>query len=326
VTEAYNAPAAAPVLGKAAELRRLELLVTRKLDGLLHGEFLGFQPGPGTEFHGARAYEAGDDARRIDWNLSARSLGPQLRTTLADRELQTWVVLDSSSSMYFGTSEREKADVAFASVAAFGFLTARQGNHFGVMVGGRDEVTRLAPSSTRVGLMATLSRLYDFPRREEAPAENADLAATLRALERAHPRRGLVIVVSDFLDTGEWDRSLARLSIAHQVLAVQVVDRREYELPAAGMLTLVDAETGREIEVQSNSAALRLRYAAAARERHDMISNKIRKAGAGHLVLATDRDWLLDIVRFVAGSRTIRRTVTTLPDQRAGASQLRSVQ
>jgi uncharacterized protein (DUF58 family) len=135
-----------------------------------------------------------------------------------------------------------------------------------------------------------------------------------------------VIVISDFLDTGGWDRSLARLAIAHQVLAVQVVDRREYELPAAGMLTLVDAESGREIEVQSNSAALRLRYAAAARERHDIIGNKIRKAGAGHLVLATDRDWLLDIVRFIAGSRTTRRTVSNLPEQRARAGQLRSVQ
>ena len=108
----------APVIRKAAELRRLELLVTRRLDGLLRGEFLGVQTGPGTEFAGSRQYEAGDDARRIDWNLTARSLSPQLRTTEADRELQTWVVADCSASMYFGTAEREKSELVFAASAA----------------------------------------------------------------------------------------------------------------------------------------------------------------------------------------------------------------
>ncbi|HWS47264.1 MAG TPA: DUF58 domain-containing protein [Acidimicrobiia bacterium] len=314
----------APVARKAAELRRLELLVTRRLDGLLRGEFLGVQPGPGTDFAGSRDYEAGDDARRIDWNLTARSLAPQIRTTDADRELQTWVIVDRSASMNFGTTVREKADVAFAAVAAFGFLTARHGNQFGVMVAGGDRVTRLGPSSTRTSLMATLSRLYDVPRREDRPGPDADLIGALGTLERARPRRGQVIVISDFLDGGDWHRSLGRLALQHQVLAVQVVDRRELELPTVGMLTLVDAETGREITVQSGSSALRERYARAARERDDAIGRKIREAGCPRLVLATDSDWLLDIVRFVVGSRTLRRAATTARDQRVRAPQLRS--
>src|SRR5689334_10981628 len=106
------------VAAKAQQLRRLELLVTRRLDGLLRGEFLGLQPGPGTEPYGTRQYEAGDDARRIDWNLTARSLSPQLRTTEADRELSTWLVVDRSASMNFGTANSEKSEVAFASAAA----------------------------------------------------------------------------------------------------------------------------------------------------------------------------------------------------------------
>jgi uncharacterized protein (DUF58 family) len=312
----YDAPPVVPVLGKAAELRRLELLVTRRLDGLLHGEFLAVAPGPGTEFAGSRAYEPGDDARRIDWNLSARMLGPHLRTTHADRELSTWVVLDRSARMQFGTAQREKADVAFAALAAFGFLTGRPGNRFGVLVGGGDEVVRLGPVSTRNGLMGVLSRLYDTPRRDAQPGDGAALADALIALERAHPRRGLVIVVSDFLDGSDWDRPLARLSIAHQTLAVQVVDPREHELPAVGMLTLIDTESGRAIDVQTNSPALRSRYAAAAQDRDAAIRERLRAAGASQLVLATDRDWLIDIVRFIAGSRTTRR---------ARAAQLRSV-
>src|SRR4051794_24830543 len=249
--EIHHDGGVAPVARKAAELRRLELLVTRRLDGMLRGEFLGRQSGPGSEVSGARTYEAGDDSRWIDWNLTARSISPQVRTTDADRELQTWTVVDRSASMDFGTSEREKSDVAFAAAAAFGFLTARHGNRFGILVAGNEKVTRLGPTSTRPELLATLSKLYDTPRMSKRSADNADLAAALATLERSRPRRGQVIVISDFLDDGHWRESVARLALAHQVLCVQVVDPRELVLPDAGMLTLVDTESGRNIHVRS---------------------------------------------------------------------------
>jgi uncharacterized protein (DUF58 family) len=315
----------AAVARKAAELRRLELLVTRRLDGLLRGEFLGRQSGPGSEVAGARAYEAGDDSRWIDWNLTARSIGPQIRTTEADRELQTWAIVDRSASMSFGTQAREKSEVAFAAAAAFGFLTARHGNRFGMLVCGGDRIVRLEPTSTRPQLLASLSKLYDIPRRTRRSDPDADLAAALRSLERGHPRRGQVIVVSDFLDETEWRQPIARLALAHQVLCVQIVDPRELTLPAAGMLTLVDTETGRDIHVQSNSAALRDRYAAAAKERHEGIGRRIREAGSEHLVLFTDADWLIEIVRFVAGRRTLRRHPSLSRNLRGRATRLRSV-
>ncbi len=314
------------VARKAAELRRLELLVTRRLDGLLRGEFLGRTPGPGSDVAGARPYEAGDDSRWIDWNLTARSIGPQVRTTEADRELQIWTVVDRSASMNFGTAEREKGEVAFAAAAAFGFLTARHGNRFGMLVAGGESVLRLGPTSTRSELLASLSRLYDVPRRRARTDGDADLTGALDALERARPRRGQVIVISDFLDATDWPRHLARLGQTQQMLCVQVVDRRELALPAAGMLTLVDTESGRNVHVQSNSARLRERYATAAAERHADIARRIREAGSEHLVLFTDSDWLIEIVRFVAGRRTLRRHTTLSPRFRVGASPLRRVQ
>jgi uncharacterized protein (DUF58 family) len=315
----------APVARKAAELRRLELLVTRRLDGLVRGEFLGRQSGPGSEVSGARAYEAGDDSRWIDWNLTARSITPQVRTTEADRELQTWTVLDRSASMNFGTVEREKSEVAFAATAAFGFLTARHGNRFGMLVAGEADVKRLGPSSTRPDLLASLSRLYDLPRVADHAADRADLDATLQHLERSRPRRGQVVVVSDFLDATDWRASVARLTHAHQVLCVQVVDPRELELPAAGVLSFVDTETGRNISIQTSSTALRDRYAAAAKERHEGIGRDILEAGSEHLVLSTDSDWLMDIVRFVASRKTVRRHTSLSQQQRVRATRLRSV-
>jgi uncharacterized protein (DUF58 family) len=212
--------------------------------------------------------------------------------------------------MNFGTAVVEKSEIAFAAAAAFGFLIARYGNRFGMLVAGGDEVVRLGPSGARPALLADLSRLYDIPKRSTPPAPGADLAGTLYALERAHPRRGQVIVVSDFLDDGDWPRALTRLAFGHQLLCVQVVDPRELSLPAVGMMTLVDSETGKRMRVQSNSSALRKRYEDAARQRHDAIGHRVRAAGGEHLALYTDRDWLLDIVKFVASRRAMRRGAT----------------
>src|SRR5439155_350360 len=174
----------AAVARKAAELRRLELLVTRRLDGLLRGEFLGRQSGPGSEVAGARSYEPGDDSRWIDWNLTARSITAQIRTTEADRELQTWTVVDRSASMSFGTGEREKSDVAFAAAAAFGFLIARHGNRFGMLVAGGDDVVRLGPTSTRPELLASLSKLYDSVEAVRHPEANARIGRRRRSRGR----------------------------------------------------------------------------------------------------------------------------------------------
>jgi uncharacterized protein (DUF58 family) len=193
-----------------------------------------------------------------------------------------------------------------------------------MLVSGGDEVVRLGPTSTRPELLASLSRLYDDSRRTGRSEHETDLVATLRSLERARPRRGQVIVVSDFLDDTDWHRAVARLAIGQQMLCVQVVDPRELSLPAAGMLTLVDTETGRNVHVQSNSSALRDRYAAAARERHETIGRRIRDGGSEHLVLSTDSDWLIEIVRFVAGRKTMRRHTSLSRHQRARAA-LRSV-
>jgi uncharacterized protein (DUF58 family) len=155
-------------------------------------------------------------------------------------------------------------------------------------------------------MLASLSRLYDEPRHQQRPSAAADLAVGLATVERVHRRRGQVVVVSDFLDTGDWVTPLRRLGLRHQVVAVQVIDRRELELPAVGILTVVDTETGRQMDLQTNSEGLRARYAVAAKQRNDTIAANIRAAGAEQLTLSTDGDWLLQVVRFV-GARQARR-------------------
>lgn len=304
-------------LAPERRLRRLELAVTRRLDGLLHGQYLGLLPGVGSEPAGSREYRPGEDeVRRMDWSVTARTTVPHVRTVDADRELATWVLVDGTPSMDFGTAEFEKRELAVGAVAAVGFLTAGTGNRLGAHLLGPDGVRRFPARTGRTHLLGMLRTLLAVPRGAPAGAPAA-LFGAIDDVHRAVRRRGLVVVVSDFLDgldddglgaaPPDWERPLRRLAGRHQVLAVQVTDPRERELPDVGLLTLVDPETGRRREVSTAGRRLRERYAAAARTQQASIASALRRAGAAHLPLRTDGDWIADIVRHVHAQRRLSR-------------------
>jgi uncharacterized protein (DUF58 family) len=297
-----------------AVLRQLELLVSRRLDGLLQGDFQGLVPGGGSEAGDGRVYRPGDDVRRMDWNLTARTTVPHVRETIIDRELETWLFVDGSASLNFGTAGCEKRDLALFAAAAVGFLTARQGNRVGTVLTTADGTITRPPRSGRTQLLARLHELaaYRAPDASAARRPTTDLASAVEITSRVARRRGLVVVVSDFLEPQNWERPLRGLASRHDVLAVEVLDPRELEIPPVGLLMLVDPETGRRVEVQTGSAKLRARFAAAAADQRAGIAAAIRRAGVEHLQLRTDRDWLRDLVRFVVARRR-RRAGRPLP-------------
>jgi uncharacterized protein (DUF58 family) len=286
--------------GRVRELlHRLELTVNRRLDGVLQGEYLGLVPGHGSEPGEARDYQPGDDVRRIDWNVTARLDAPHTRETIADRELQTWALIDLSPSLDFGTAACEKRDLAIISLGAVGFLTSRTGNRFGVVVADGSGIESMPALGGRANLYATLQRVAGRPRSGDGVGPTP-LAEAIHRLGTLHRRRGLAVVISDFLSSDDWSGALARLAVRHEVLAIEIVDPRELALPDVGLLTLVDPETGRRRDVQTSSPRLRARYAEAAAQQRSRIAADIRRAGADHLTLRTDRDWFDDLVRFVA--------------------------
>jgi uncharacterized protein (DUF58 family) len=261
-------------------------------------------PGPGSEPGDSREYQEGDDVRRIDWNLTARTAVPHVRDAVADRELETWAVVDCSASLDFGTADCEKRDLALAAVAAIGFLTARTGNRMGALIVRPDGITRVPPRPGRAALFALLHKLATHDRVDGGGP--TDLGEAMHGLVLSRRRRGLAVVVSDFLSTPGWEKPLRALASRHQTVAMEVVDPRELELPNVGYLTLVDPETGRLMEIQTAKASLRQRYADAAAAQRAEIGAAIRRSGAAHIVLRTDRDWLREIVEFVARTRRHR--------------------
>ncbi|RSN68381.1 DUF58 domain-containing protein [Actinomadura sp. WAC 06369] len=288
-------------------LRRLEIVIVRRLDGLLQGDHLGLVPGPGSEPAEGRAYAPGDDVRAMDWSLTARTAAPHVRDRVADRELETWALVDATASMDFGTGRVEKRDLAVAAVAAVGFLTDRAGNRIGAQVVGGAGARLVPPRTGRPHLLALLRALLDAPRTPQDAPDGRYLGAGADLLRRtAGTRRGLAVVVSDFLEPPEsWERPLRLLAVHHQVLAVEVVDPRELTLPDVGVLTVVDPESGRRRDVPTASRRLRERYAAAALEQRAAVAAGLRRAGAAHLRLRTDGDWVRDIARHVLAQRRL---------------------
>ncbi|GAA2877604.1 DUF58 domain-containing protein [Streptosporangium fragile] len=283
----------------------------RRLDGLLHGAHQGLMPGPGTEFGDSRVYVPGeDDIRRMDWAVTARTTVPHVRDLIADRELETWVLADLSPSMDFGTAQMEKRDLVVAAVGAIGFLTARIGNRFGAYVLHDEHIHRMPARGGRPALYGLLHSLMDAPRGRTV-ADAPDLAEGIELLASARRRHGLRVIISDFLDPEptldpdvelSWERPIRRLAARHQVLAVEVIDPRELELPPVGLVSLTDPETGRSREVRL-TPKIRRAYAEAAAAQRATNQMVLRRCGVAHLVLRTDRDWVFDVAQFVLRQR-----------------------
>jgi uncharacterized protein (DUF58 family) len=282
-------------------LRALDLSIGRRMEGLLAGDYRSVLLGEGTELAQVRPYVAGDDVRRIDWNVTARTEIPHVRVQLAERVLVTWLMLDTSASMQFGTADRRKADVAEGVALAIGHVATRRGNRLGLVTFGDSHPRTLPPRQGRVALLGLLSGLRQEPDTAQAGATAlGDALLQTAALAR---QRAAVVVVSDFRSPIEWRRQLLELSARHDVVAVEIRDPREQELPNAGALWLVDPETGRQIRVDTRSRRLRERFAAAAAEERREVSRTLTRAGARHVVLSTSGDWLRQLAAFLKRGR-----------------------
>jgi uncharacterized protein (DUF58 family) len=281
-----------------ALLRALDVTIGRKMQGLLAGDYRSALLGDGTELAQVRPYVPGDDdVRRIDWNVTARTSVPHVRVHLAERVLVTWLVLDTSASMHFGTADRRKADVAEGVAIAVGNVATRRGNRLGLVTFGDDRPRALPPRQGRVGLLGLLSTLRDEPSLENAG--ETSLGEALHRTASLARQRSAVVVVSDFRGPLDWRRPLLELSSRHDVIAVEIRDPREQELPNAGVLWLVDPETGRQLRADTRNERLRARFAAAAAAERAELARVLAAAGARHVVLTTAGDWLRSLAVFL---------------------------
>ena len=287
-----------------AFLRAVDLQIGRRLDGLLTGEHRTAALGMGTELAQIREWVPGDDVRRIDWNATARSNEVQVRVDVAERALTSWVLLDVSPSMRFGTADRRKWDVAEGVAVATGHLASRRGNRIGVATFGATESLVLPPRQGRVGLLAVLLAVRREPETERVGATS--IGSALTQIAKIARQRSLVVVVSDFRGPHDWRSPLLEVASRHAVVAVEIRDPREQALPNVGHIWLVDPETGRKLHVDTSRRRLRERFAEAAEKDRAALARALASLGVPHLTLTTEGDWLRPFASFVERERRRR--------------------
>ena len=296
-------------------LARLEWRVVRRLDGRLAGGYRTAHRGTGTDLVGLREYTEGDDARHIDWNVTARLNEPQLRVFTEDRELTVWLVLDRSASMTVGPPGRGKHDVLSELALVLARLFGRGGNRVGALLydTGRHDTgaVRIVPPGTgrrhalRIG--AELARTADAGRHDRGQhGSTTDLAAMLDAVAKLARRRALVVVISDFIGDGDWGRSLLRLVPRHEVVALRVIDAADDELPDVGLVVVEDAETGEQLVIDSSDPLLRARLRAGVAERDTRLAAGMSRAGVPLHRIGTDADLASALIEVVASTQRRR--------------------
>jgi uncharacterized protein (DUF58 family) len=269
----------------------------------------------------ARVYNPGeDDVRRMDWAVTARTTIPHVRDVIADRELETWALVDLSRSMHFGTAAMEKRDLAVAAVATLGLLTFRVGDRFGGFILSNGRLQRWPARPGRPALFALLrSLMRDYDGDSGAVARDGvpvlSLAESITQMARAQRKRGLRVVVSDFIERSDaegdvnappsWERPIRELSTRNQTIAVEVLDPRELDIPNVGVVLLQDPESGELRELNTADRKVRRRYSLAARVQRERNRRALRRAGIAHLLLRTDRDWISDTARFALKHRRV---------------------
>ena len=280
-------------------LRALDVSIGRRVQGLLAGDYRSSLFGQGTELAMIRRYVPGDDVRFIDWAVTARTGEPHVRVQLAERVLVTWLVLDTSPSMLFGTADRRKADLAEGVAIAFGHLSTRRGNRLGVITFGDDDEQWLPVRQGRIGLLGLLAALRE---RDGAAPGRVGATSLGEAAHRAGAlarQRSLVVFVSDFRGPRDWREPMLQLAARHEVIAIEIRDPREEQLANVGELWLIDAETGRHVRVDTRSARLRSRYAEAAEAERRELARALQATGVRHTVLTTSGDWLRSLAVFL---------------------------
>ncbi len=279
-------------------LQRLDWQVIRRLDGRLQGDYRSLFYGYGVDFADLREYQPNDDIRYIDWNVTARMDAPYIRQYVEDREITAWFLLDLSPSVDFGTAKSVKRSMLIDFVATLARLLTRHGNRVGALLYGGEAQRMIQARGGRNQVLLLINHLLKQPHLARAPF--TDLTPLLVTALNSIKRRSLIFVISDFIATPGWERSLQLLNRRHEVLAVRLWDPREAELPDVGPIIMEDSETGEQAYVDTHDKGFRLRFAEAGRQREAALSEAFKRAGVDALSLSTGEDLVRAIVRFAA--------------------------
>ncbi len=259
-----------------ARVRQIQIRTHGLVTSALQGSYRSNFRGSGIEFEEVRPYLPGDEVRSIDWNVTARTGGPHVKTYTEDRQLTLHFLVDTSRSMDFGSVEKTKRDAAAEVCALLSFVAVGQQDQVGLTLFADEPGLHLAPDTGHSHILRVVREVVAAQARGAGSSIRGVLEHQLRHLKR----RSLLFLVSDFLgvETDDWGDMLGKAARLHDVICVRVLDPFEEELPAAGVLLMEDIETGGRVEVDTGSARVRADWVEQARERRRALLDTLRRA------------------------------------------------
>ncbi len=275
------------------KVRRIEIRTSHIVDDMLSGQYHSAFKGQGMEFEEVRPYQAGDDIRAIDWNVTARYNDPYVKLFHEERELTVLLLVDLSASQAIGSAGQLKREL-IAELGATLALSAIRNNDKVGLIGFTDEIEKVVPArkGTRHVLRVIRELLYCQP-----VGCGTDIAKALEHLNKTHKRRSVIFLISDFQDTG-YEKLLRIARRKHDIIPVVVGDRREFELPNVGLIELMDSETGQMVIVDTSRKANRLAYEKQARQQAEDRDRLFGKMKMDSIHLMTDEDFVEPLRKF----------------------------
>ena len=283
------------------DVRRIQIVARRQVNDLMAGEYASAFKGRGMEFDSVREYVPGDDIRNIDWNVTARSESPFVKTFCEERELTVMIAVDISASNAFGSTNQSKLDIAAEVAAVLMFTALTNNDRVGLLLFAEDIVRYIPPSKGRGSVLRLVRELLTV----EPVRAQTNLSLALEYLGKVQRRRCVVFWISDFL-TNSFDRSLRIINQKHDCVAVTISDPREEEIPNVGFVTLQDAETGELLELDTSNRKVREWLQSKVRTRRESLKQTFRQAGVDRLDIRTDQPYSKSLHAFFHGRERLR--------------------
>jgi len=277
------------------QIRRLEIKTRKQVEAVFSGEYHSVFKGSGMEFSEVRQYQPGDDVRSIDWNVTARTGHPFLKVFDEERELTVIMMVDASASGGFGTSERFKTEAIAELCATIAFSAIRNGDKVGLMIFTDSIELYIPPAKGRKNVLRIIREILFF----KPQGKGTDIKGALERLNGTVKRKGIVFLLSDFDNTGgDFEKPLNAASRRHDLVAIEVFDPAERELPDVGLITLIDAETEEEVVVDSSNPDFRAKFAKSVAIREKGLSKLFGSHGVDHIKVPSSGSLADPLVKF----------------------------
>ena len=274
------------------KVRKIEIKTRRLSSNIFAGQYHSAFKGRGMAFSEVREYQFGDDVRDIDWNVTARFHKPYVKVFEEERELTVMLLIDVSGSLDFGTRQQLKAEMVTEIAATLAFSAIQNNDKIGVIFFSDKVEKYIPPQKGRKHILYIIREMLDF----HPESKKTDLSETLQFLSNVIKRRCTVFVLSDFYTRNSFSQSLTICSKKHDVVAIQVYDPFDKELPNIGLMKIVDAETGHEQYIDTSSKKLRAAHSTYWNNRQMELIDTFNKSNVDNISIATNQDYVKSLL------------------------------